>query len=1067
MPGSPGPELRIDLLGGFRVAAGERTVDEAAWRLRKARGVVKLLALAPEHSLHREQVIEALWSDRDPTAASNNLRQALFVARRALDSCGEDGAERLALARDVLTLAGDRLRIDVEVFEAAAAKAEHAPSVDRHRAAIELYGGELLPEDRFEVWATVRREALRERHLALLVGLARLCEEAGDLAAAGVALQQALLDEPLHERAHRELMRIFALTGRRQRALAQFHRLRESLRREFEDEPDDETRRLYQDILTRGLGAESGLDPPARRADPPPRREGNLPLQLTSFVGRERELREVVGLARRHRLLTLTGPGGSGKTRLVLEAGAVLLRDTPDGVWLVELAGLSDGALVPSAVGAVLGVESRSARPSDSAVASHVGERQLLVILDNCEHVVGGCARLAEGLLTTCPNVRVLTTSREPLRLTGEVVWRVPSLSPPEAARLFIERATDVSSSFTASDENAAAVAEVCRRVDGIPLAIELAAARVGVLAPAQIAERLRESLTVLAAGGRTVLTRQQTLTATLDWSHALLDDDECTLFRRLGAFAGSCDLDAVEAVCEGELDVLGRLVDKSLVIVEEQDGVARYRLLDTVRHYARERLVQAGERERLEARHRRQYLQLAEELEQVMDGPDARRRLAREADELRLALRTALRAEPDDSLRLAAALWRFWHDRGDRTEGARWLEETLRAAPAPSALRARALHGLSVLALRTIDHRRALAAAREAVGFFRESGDRLALGEELHHLGTMAWVLCDYDGAVRWCEESRTIAEQAAGPAIVASVIHTLGVIEASRHETATGRGLIARSLELLRALPEQGDPLLLPVALGYGRAWGRPAGPPRLFLEQTFVTARRVRPAGAVAYVLCDLAAAERDADDMAAARALLEESLARFRRLADELGAAQAMAQLGNLLSAEGEHELARELHEESLAVREAASDARAIGLSLLAMSVAAAHAGDPERAWASAQRALAQFDRTDDGPGRASVVMQLGYLAADAGRLREARELLERALAMWGDFVPDTGWRPAILLELATLDAGLGEPERAPARLRQASAIYGHVGDRVGLAYCEQALRADMNAQITPD
>jgi predicted ATPase/DNA-binding SARP family transcriptional activator len=1067
MPGSPGPELRIDLLGGFRVAAGGRTVDEAAWRLRKARGVVKLLALAPEHSLHREQVIEALWSDRDPTAASNNLRQALFVARRALDSCGEGGAERLALVHDVLTLAGDRLRIDVEVFEGAAVKAERAPSVDRYRAAIELYGGELLPEDRFEVWATARREALRERHLALLVGLAGQCEEAGDLAAAGVALQQALLDEPLHERAHRELMRIFALTGRRQRALAQFHRLRESLRREFEDEPDDETRRLYQDILTRALGAESGFEPAARRADPPPRREGSLPLQLTSFVGRERELRELVGLARRHRLLTLTGPGGSGKTRLVLEAGAVLLRDTPDGVWLVELAGLSDGALVPSAVGAVLGVESRSARQSESAVASHVGERQLLVILDNCEHVVGACARLAKGLLTACPNLSVLATSREPLRVTGEVVWRVPSLSSPEAARLFIERATEVSSAFTPSDENAAAVADVCRRVDGIPLAIELAAARVGVLAPAQIAARLRESLTVLAAGGRTVLTRQQTLTATLDWSHALLDEDERTLFRRLGAFAGSCDLDAVEAVCEGELDVLGRLVDKSLVIVEEQDGVARYRLLDTVRHYARERLVQAGERERLEARHRRQYLQLAEELEQVMDGPDARRRLAREADELRLALRTALRAEPDASLRLAAALWRFWHDRGDRTEGARWLEETLRAAPAPSALRARALHGLSVLALRTIDHRRALAASREAVGFFRESGDRRALGEELHHLGTMAWVLCDYDGAVRWCEESRTIAEQAAEPALVASVIHTLGVIEASRHETATGRGLIARSLDLLRALPERGDPLLLPVALGYGRAWGRPAGPPRLFLEQTFVTARRVRPAGAVAYVLCDLAAAARDADDMAAARALVEESLARFRRLGDELGAAQALAQLGNLLSAEGEHELARELHEESLAVRKAASDARAIGLSLLAIAVAAAHAGDPERAWASAQRALAQFDRTDDGPGRASVVMQLGYLSADAGRLREARELLERALAMWGDFVPDTGWRPAILLELAALDAGLGEPERVPGRLRQASAIYAHVGDRVGLAYCEQALPADVNVQITPD
>jgi predicted ATPase/DNA-binding SARP family transcriptional activator/class 3 adenylate cyclase len=1066
-PGRPRTELHIDLLGGFRVAAGETMVDEAAWRLRKARGLVKLLALTPEHSLHRERAIEALWPDRDPSAASNNLRQALFVARRALDSCGEDGAARITLVHDVLALAPDGLRIDVEVFEAAAAEAERSPSVDRYRAAIGLYGGELLPEDRFEGWAGARREALRERHLILLVDLARLYENDGDHAAAIAALQQALLDEPLHERVHRELMRIFALTGRRQRALAQFHLLRESLRREFEDEPDDDTRRLYQEILTRSLGAEGTAEPaPApRRADPSPRRDGNLPLQLTSFVGRERELGEIIGLARRARLLTLTGPGGCGKTRLSLEAAGALLRDTPGGAWFVELAGLSDGALVPHAVGAVLGVESRSARSSEAAVAAHVGDRQLLVVLDNCEQVVGACARFAEGLLAACPNLLVLATSREPLHVAGEVNWRVPSLSPPEAERLFAERASGVSSRFELSEENAAAVGEICRRVDGIPLAIELAAARVGVLAPAQIAEHLRDSLAVLAAGRRTALTRQQTLTATLDWSHALLDEDERTLFRRLAVFAGSCDLEAVKEVCEGELDVLGRLVDKSLVVVDEQDGTARYRLLDIVRHYARDRSAKAGEQAWLEARHRAYYLRLAEELEPAIDGPDARRRLAREADELRRALRTALRAEPDLALRLAAALWRFWHDRGDLTEGARWLEDALAAAPEPSALGARALHGLSVLALRTSDHRRALGTAGEAVAFFRGSGDPRALGEELHYLGTLAWVFSDYDGAERWCKESRTIAEEAAEPAIAASVIHTLGVIDASRNDTANGREAIARSIELLRALPEHGEPLLLPVALGYGRVPRDDDRPPRRFLEQTFVTARRVNPAGAVAYALCDLAAAARYADDLAVSRALLEESLSRFRRVGDDLGAAQALAQLGNLLCAEGEHELARDLHEESLAVREAANDARGIGLSLLAIAVAAARAAEPERAWASAKRARDLFDRTDDGPGRASAVMQLGYLAADAGRSHEARELQELALALWRDFIPHSLWCAAILLELADLDGVLGEPERVPDRLERAIEIFARVEDRVGLAYCEQALRVIANAALT--
>jgi DNA-binding SARP family transcriptional activator len=339
-------ELRIDLLGGFRVAAGGVPMAQSSWRLRKPRALVTLLALTPEHTIHREQAIEALWPERDPGAASNNLRQALFVARRALDSCGEDGAARIELTGERLTLASDRLRIDVEEFEQAAANAERNPSIERHRTAIDLYRGELLPEDRFDAWATGRREALRERHLGLLIGLARLEEDAGDHAAAIASLQQALLDDPLHERAHRELMRIYALTGRRQRAMAQFHLLRESLRREFEDEPDDETRRLYQDILTRRLAAEQALEPApvARRDDHGRQRTGNLPLQLTSFVGRERELGEAVGLARRHRLLTLTRPGGCGKTRLALEAAAVLRPHVADGVWLVELAGLSDGA---------------------------------------------------------------------------------------------------------------------------------------------------------------------------------------------------------------------------------------------------------------------------------------------------------------------------------------------------------------------------------------------------------------------------------------------------------------------------------------------------------------------------------------------------------------------------------------------------------------------------------------------------------------------------------------------------------------------------------------------------
>jgi predicted ATPase/DNA-binding SARP family transcriptional activator len=1072
MSGQRRPDLRIELLGGFRVSAGDQVVDESAWRLRKARTLVKLLALAGDHSLHREQVIEALWPGSDAAGASNNLRQTLYAARRALDSCGEDGAARLDLSRDVLTLTSDRLRIDVEEFEAAARAAETAGSIESYRRALELYGGELLREDRFEAWADPRRQALRERQLVLLVELARRCAEGGDDVSAIAALQQALVEEPLHERAHRELMRTYARTGRRQRALAQFHLLREALRHEFEDEPDDETRRLYQDILTRRDSDETGGEPVqsvSATTTGEPERRGNLPLALTSFIGRERELNEVIGLARRHRLVTLTGPGGCGKTRLALEAVGPLSHQASDGVWLVELAGLSDAALVPSAVGAVLGVESRSGRPSEEAVAAHIAEQKLVILLDNCEHLVAACAALTERLLSTCANLRVLATSREPLHVPGEVNWRVPSLIPGEATRLFADRAAHVSSRFALAPDNQRAVEEICRRLDGIPLAIELAAARVAVLAPAQIAARLRDSVSVLAAAHHSALTRQQTLTATLDWSHGLLDDHEQRLFRRLGVFAGSFDLDAVETVCQDSLEVLGQLVDKSLVAVEDQAETARYRLLDTVRHYARAHLKAAGEAEPFARRHRARYLEVAEELEALADEPQGRWRFSREVDELRWAMRTALRDEPHAALRMAGALWRYWHDRGDRTEGIRWLEAALAAEPEPSHARARALHGLSVLALRTSDQGRALATAREAVAFYRGSGDEKALCEELHFLGTTAWVFVDFEAAERCLAEAHDRAAAAGEAATVASVVHSLGVSEASRRNTQRGRELIERSLGLLRELPQDGPPLLLPVSLGYGRVEAATERPPRMFLEQTFVTARRVKPARAVAHAMCDLAAAARNVGELAAARQLLEDALELFRGLHDDVGLAQALAMLGNLLALGGDHRLARELHAESLALHEAAADARGIGLSLLAIGIAAATAGEPERAWEAVQRALAIFDRSDDGPGQAAALMQLGYLARDAGRPRQARELQEMALTRWTQFVPRIGWCTSIQLELADLDAELGNPEKVPARLTHAMQAFAHAGDLAGVAYCERALHgaAPANVVLTPE
>ena len=513
------PPLRLRVLGGFHVAVGDRPVPESAWRLRKAKSLIKLLALAPDRRLHRERVAELLWPDRTADSAANNLHQALYVARRALEAAGADALACLALRDDMLVLCEERpVTIDAADFEAAAVTARAEGTIQAYRDALAHYGGELLPEDRFEDWVTSRREALGELHLALLMELAERHLDAGDEPGAVEALQQAVVDDPLHEEVHRRLMRLFAASGRRQQALAQYQQLRQTLRREYEADPDPETRRVYQDILAGRLesappaGASTEARPPGARRDaatPDGARMNNLPVSLTSFIGRGRELTEVRRQLDRTRLLTLTGPGGAGKTRLALEVAAERLRQFEDGVWLVELASLADPDLVAQETAIVLGMRLGSHPDADAVLARLIGERRLMLVLDNCEHLIGACARLAEQLLRACPELTVLATSREPLRIAGEVALRVPSLALPdpdvaapgqelmrfEAIRLFAERAADAAPGFHLTDDNASDVAEVCFRLDGMPLAIELAAARAGVLTPAQIAQRLRDSL--------------------------------------------------------------------------------------------------------------------------------------------------------------------------------------------------------------------------------------------------------------------------------------------------------------------------------------------------------------------------------------------------------------------------------------------------------------------------------------------------------------------------------------------------------------------------------------------
>ncbi len=410
-------------------------------------------------------------------------------------------------------------------------------------------------------------------------------------------------------------MRLYASGGRRQEALAQFQELKRGLRASSRTSPTTRPVVSTREILTRSLDGTRIASPPG-----PEPIAARLPQQLTSFIGRERELAEIATLLRNSRLLTLTGAGGCGKTRLALELAGQQLEDFSDGVWPVELAALGDPELIGPAVAQALDTRLASDRAAEVALAGHIGDREQLLLLDNCEHLVEPVAHLVEALLRRCPRLTVLATSREPLRVPGEVTWRVPVALAPAAGRRLALRPSRwrpsrcgssppgqarqlPASSWTTTTRSP--IATLCHRLDGMPLAIELAAARVSVLTPAQIVERLDDSLDLLSAGSRTAMTRQQTLRATLAWSFELLDADEQVLLRRLSVFAGSFGLEAAEDICaEDPLErseavaLLGRLIDKSLVHVEEGPGDHRYRLLETVRQYAAERLEEAGERD-------------------------------------------------------------------------------------------------------------------------------------------------------------------------------------------------------------------------------------------------------------------------------------------------------------------------------------------------------------------------------------------------------------------------------------------------------------------------------------
>jgi len=822
------------LLGGFRVSVGSAPIEENAWRLRKAAALVKLLSLAEGHRLHREQAMNLLWPDSGRVAAANNLRQALYVARKALHPDPRFASRYLSSEVESLAMCREgTLWVDVWAFEEASATARSAKEPAAYQAALDLYGGDLLPDDRYEEWTEGRREELRHTWLLLHVELARAYEKLGEYERGIDVLRRAVLEEPSNEKAHVGLMRLYALSGRQGEALTQFERLREALSGQLDAEPDATTQRLREDMAAGRFPPDQPLFPSQPEEQPGVGRH-NLPLPRTSFVGRARELVEVKRTLAMTHLLTLTGAGGSGKTRLALEVARDLVGLYPDGVRLVELASLSEGELVPQEVARVLTVREQPGRPLVETLVDTLQEKEILLVLDNCEHLVEAAAQLVDTLLGAAPHLRVLTTSRETLGLAGEVVLPVTSLSLPDlsrpvvveelegydSVRLFRERALSMeralygSSGFTLAPANTQTVAEICWRLGGIPLAIELAAAWVGTLSVEQISERLDDSLGLLRSASWSAEPKQRTLRSAMDWSYELLSESEQRLFGKLSVFAGGWTLEAAEAVGAGDgieqeevLHVLRLLVNKSLVVTEAgTEGTAYYRMLEPMRQYAQEKLEPGKRADEVRRRHAVWFLGLAEEVESGLSGTqreEGLEKLEAEHDNLRVALSWALdREEAELGLRLVAALWWFWYARGYLSEGRRWLEGTLSLnGSATTQPRAWALNGAGWIALFQGEFEAAKTFLEEALALFRKRGDKEGIASTLANLGFVAMLGQREDIPVpALLEEARKLRPGLRNRRTVAYLLLLEGVAAVGRGDLAYAMELHEESLLLLR---------------------------------------------------------------------------------------------------------------------------------------------------------------------------------------------------------------------------------------------------------------------------
>jgi predicted ATPase/DNA-binding SARP family transcriptional activator len=918
---------RFELFGGLSAGAEGHTLGRIPTQ--KTAALLARLVYPPCRYHPREQLVDLLWPDADADSGRNRLSQALVWLRPQLEPNGAVRGSVLLTDRAAVGLDPGAISTDIADFEAALKKADTVSDPEAQIQALvradDLYQGELLP-GHYEDWVLAERHRLTEVHLNALRRLAGLYERAGDFDAALAGIRRVLDADPLQEEVHYDLMRLLAAGGRTTAALRQFQELERLLARELDVSPSPASRALADRI---------------RRADPPaavqeatggPTRFPLLPVPLTRFFGRTAELARLEQMVQAEgvRLVTLLGAGGSGKTRLALEAAARLARPFAGAVAFVPLAALDDQGAIHAAIAAAL-LLPRVGAPALGDVVAARSTHPPLLVLDNLEHLIDGVAPVVRELLARLPSLTVLATSQQRLGVEGEQELSVAPLPLPTSVgaspkdllssasvQLFVDRARMVRPDFTITPQNASAVAQVCERLEGVPLAIELCAAWAQMLTPAQMLTQLARRFDLLVSRRADIAPRHRTLRAALEYGFVQLSPDLQRVFAFLSVFRGGWTLPAAEAVCVEEggeaplvLDAMTELRERSLLVAEEVGTEMRYRMLEALREFAAEQRTLAVETA-LRRRHEAYFLRLAEEAELHLTGPQQAVWLARleiEHDNMRVALAWALETEAQTGLRLASALANFWSVRGFTAEGQNWLARLL-ALPVQAEnrealfVRAKALNAQGHLARARADYSTAETAAREALGLSRGLADETGIIASLQILATLTYFREDYPGARAFLEEALVLGRHLRKPALVASILLNLGNIAMEQCDWPQAWELFSESLALCRA---EGDPNKVASALnnlGLVACYRGDLVSARSLFQEDLALCRSLANRSGAAIALLNLGTVERMAVRFGPARESLREAVTLALEVGDRRALAWCVKGLGHLACAEGD-------------------------------------------------------------------------------------------------------------------------------------------------------------------